>query len=213
MLRQGGEKLDDGRWRSGPAERNKGPILEILRRFLPPAGLVLEIASGTGQHVAHFAQALPGLTWQPSDADAELRASVALWTREERLANVNVPLELDVCRFPWPLARADAIVCINMIHVAPWAAAQGLFRGAGKVLSAGGIVFLYGPYRRFGRHTALSNKAFDAQLRAQDPGWGLRDMEEIGRIAGKEGIDLVATIEMPANNFSLVLRKSVAAPG
>ena len=213
MLRQRGEKLDDGRWRSGPAERNKGPILEILRRFLPQTGLVLEIASGTGQHVAHFAGALPGLTWQPSDADAELRASVALWTREEEHANVNVPLDLDVCRSPWPLARADAIVCINMIHGATWAATQGLFRGAGRVLSAGGIVFLYGPYRRFGRHTASSNERFDAQLRAQDPEWGLRDMEEVARTAGKEGIDLVATIEMPANNFSLVLRKSAAAPG
>jgi hypothetical protein len=161
----------------------------------------------------HFAKALPGLTWQPSDADAELRVSVALWTREEKLANVNLPLDLDVCSSPWPLARADAIVCINMIHVAPWAATQGLFRGAGKVLSAGGIVFLYGPYRRFGRHTALSNETFDAQLRAQNREWGLRNMEEVERTAGKEGIDLVATIEMPANNFSLVLRKSAAAPG
>ncbi|MGC2517762.1 MAG: DUF938 domain-containing protein [Burkholderiales bacterium] len=213
MLRQRGEKLDDGRWRAGPAERNKDPILDILRRFLPQEGLVLEIASGTGQHVVHFAKALPALTWQPSEADAELRASVALWTRDEKLANVNAPLELDVCKFPWPAVRADAIVCINMIHVAPRRATRALFHGAAKVLSADGIVFLYGPYRRFGRHTALSNETFHAQLRAQNPEWGLRNMEDVQRIAGEEGFDLVATIEMPANNFSLVLRKSAADPG
>jgi len=208
MLRRRGERLSDGRWQAAPAERNKGAILEVLQRVLPRAGLVLEIASGTGQHVVHFARALPGLTWQPSDIDPDFRASIALWTRHEALSNVREPLALDVFRLPWPLAHADAIVCINMLHVAPRAATAALFRGAAAILPAGGIVFLYGPYRRFGRHTAPSNEEFDAQLREQDPEWGLRDLEEVERAARESGIELVETVAMPSNNFSLVLRKA-----
>ena len=208
MLRKRGEKLSDGRWQAGPAERNKAAILEVLQRVLPRAGLVLEIASGTGQHVVHFAAALPALIWQPSDADPEFRASVALWIRHEGLSNVREPLALDVRELPWPAARADAVVCINMIHVAPWAATAALFRGAAPILPAGGIVYLSGPYRRFGRHTAPSNEEFDAQLRAQDPEWGLRDVEDVERAARAEGIELAETIAMPSNNFSLVFRKA-----
>jgi SAM-dependent methyltransferase len=208
MLRKRGEKLPDGRWQAAPAERNKGAILEVLQRVLPRSGLALEIASGTGQHAVHFARALPALAWQPSDADPDFRRSVALWVGHEGLSNVRDPLPLDVRELPWPVARADAVVCINMIHVAPWAATAALFRGAAAILPEGGVVFLYGPFRRSGRHTAPSNEAFDAQLRAQDPEWGLREVEEVGRAARTEGIDLVETIAMPSNNFSLVFRRT-----
>lgn len=186
------------------AERNKEPILQVLRRVLPRSGLVLEIASGTGQHVAHFARALPALEWQPSDPDPGSRASVLAWTKE--LANVRAPLDVDVRR-PWPLERADAIVCINMIHVAPWAAAEALLAGAGTVLEPGGVLFLYGPFRRFGQHTAPSNEAFDASLRAQDPEWGVRDLEAVEDLASAGGFSLEEVVAMPANNFSEVLRK------
>jgi SAM-dependent methyltransferase len=208
MLRKRGEKLPDGRWQAAPAERNKGAILDVLQRMLPRSGLVLEVASGTGQHVVHFARALPALIWQPSDADPDLRRSVALWIEHEGLPNVREPLPLDVREPRWPLARADALVCINMIHVTPQAATAALFRGAAAILPAGGTVFLYGPYRRFGRHTAPSNEEFDAQLRAQDPEWGLRNVEDVERAARREGIALVATIAMPSNNFSLLFSKA-----
>src|SRR5262245_48951577 len=165
MLKATGEELGDGRWFAAAAERNRGPILALLQRALPRTGLVLEIASGTGQHVVHFAKALPELIWQPSDADAAFRYSIRSWIEQEKLGNVRAPLDLDVCRCPWPLTQADAVLCINMIHVAPWAATAALFEGAKDVLVRGGALVLYGPYRRHGRHTAPSNEAFDAQLR------------------------------------------------
>lgn len=186
------------------AERNKEPILGVLRRVLPRSGLVLEIASGTGQHVAHFAKALPGLEWQPSDPDPESRASVRTWTEE--LANVRAPLDLDVRR-PWPVERAQAVISINMIHIAPWAAAEALIAGAAEVLGSDGVLFLYGPFRRFGRHTAPSNAAFDRSLRASDPQWGVRDLEAVVGLAGAAGFALEEVVEMPANNLGVVLRK------
>lgn len=204
MLKQRGEKTADGKWSAPAAERNKGPILEVLARVLPSRGLVLEIASGTGQHVLHFAKALPDLTWQPSDPDAELRESIALRVREERRANVSSPIDLDVTRLPWPLQTADAMVAINMIHVAPWSATPALFEGAKALLPAGHVLFLYGPYRRFGRHTSEGNAQFDLDLRAQNPEWGLRDMEAVSDVAAGAGFALAETVEMPANNFSLV---------
>jgi hypothetical protein len=207
MLRQRGEKRPDGKWSSPSAERNKGPILEILARVLPKRGVVLEIASGTGQHAVHFASALPDLRWQPSDADAEFRRSIALRVAEEGLANVNVPIDLDVTRLPWPLEAAEAIVCINMIHVAPWSATQALFEGAGALLAPGQVLFLYGPYRRFGSHTAPSNEKFDSDLRAQNPAWGLRDMEAVSEVAAPAGFEPPEIVEMPANNFSLIFRR------
>lgn len=207
MLKSVGQKLDDGRWFSASAERNKDPILAVLERTLPRTGSALEIGSGTGQHVAHFAKALPGLTWQPSDADAAFRASVGEWIAHEKLANLRAPIELDVCKLPWPVAHADAVLSINMIHVAPWAATQALLAGAKDVLGDGGVLFLYGPYRRFGRHTAPSNAAFDAQLRASDPAWGLRDLETVVELAGAAGFKLAEVVDMPANNFSVVFRK------
>jgi SAM-dependent methyltransferase len=208
MLKVVGDRLEDGRWFIASADRNKGPILAVLERVLPRTGLVLEIGSGTGQQVAHFARALLHLTWQPSDPDAEFRKSVQEWTTREQLGNVRPPVELDVFRRPWPIARADAVVCINMIHVAPWAATEALLTGAKEVLTDGGLLFLYGPYRRFGRHTAPSDEAFDTQLRAQDPGWGLRDLEAVVEVAGSTGLELAEVIDMPANNFSVVFRRS-----
>lgn len=189
------------------AERNAAPILEVLRGALPARGTVLEIASGTGQHAAHFAAALPDLAWQPSDADPRARASIAAWRAQSGLANLLAPLDLDVLREPWPIAAADAVVCINMIHISPWAATGALMRGAGARLPAGGVLVTYGPYRRGGAHTAPGNEAFDASLRERDPAWGVRDMEAVEALAEAAGLVCEARVPMPANNFSLVLRK------
>jgi len=195
------------------AARNAAPILEVLRGALPARGTVLEIASGTGQHAAHFAAALPGIEWQPSDADPRARASIAAWRAHTGLANLREPLDLDVRREPWPVDAVDAIVCINMIHIAPWEAAVALMKGAGARLAAGGALVLYGPYRRGGAHTAPSNEAFDADLRARDPSWGVRDLEAVEALAQAEGLVCEAVVPMPANNFSVVFRKQPAAAG
>ena len=208
MLKQRGEKTEDGKWSIPAAERNKDPILSVLARALPRRGLVLEIASGTGQHVMHFAQALSDLTWQPSDPDAELRESIALRIQEERRANVNWPIDLDVTKLPWPLQTADAVVCINLIHVAPWSATLALFKGTRALLPTEHVLFLYGPYRRFGGHTSKSNEQFDSDLRAQDPEWGLRDLEAVSAAAASSGFLLAEIVEMPANNFSLIFKRT-----
>lgn len=193
------------------AERNKEPILGVLRQVLPERGLVLEVASGTGQHVVHFARALGDLQWQPSDPDARSRRSIAAWVAAAALPNIRPPLELDVRARPWPLGRVDAIVCINMIHIAPWAATTGLFAGAAEMLSPGGVLFLYGPYRIGGAHTAESNEAFDRSLRAQDPTWGVRDLESVIATAQASGFAFCEHVAMPANNFSVVFRKAGTA--
>ena len=152
-----------------------------LRRVLPESGLVLEIASGTGQHVVHLAGGLPHLTWQPSDPNPQMRSSIAAWVAEVDLPNIRLPLDLDVLSDEWPVARADAVVCINMIHIAPWAATLHLMAGVSRLLPARGILVLYGPFRRFGRHTAPSKEVFEAQLRRTDPHWGVRDLEMVWR--------------------------------
>lgn len=188
------------------ADRNAAPILDVLRRVLPARGLVLEIASGSGQHAVHAARALPDLTWQPSDPDADARASIAAWHAEVALPNLRAPLALDVTQ-PWPIDIADAIVCINMVHIAPWAAALALFAGAAAHLRADGVLYLYGPYR-FEGVTAPSNDAFDASLRARDPAWGVRDVRELEPAAAAHGLALVETVAMPANNHSLVFRRT-----
>ena len=208
MLKQRGERTADGKWSTPTAERNKGPIFDVLAQVLPSRGLVLEVASGTGQHVMHFAKALSGLTWQPSDPDAELRESIGLRIQEERRANVKWPIDLDVIKLPWPLQTADAILAINMIHVAPWPATLALFEGAKALLSTQAVLFLYGPYRRFGRHTTESNAQFDLDLRTQNPEWGLRDLEAVSEVAARAGFILAETVEMPANNFSLVFKRT-----
>jgi SAM-dependent methyltransferase len=189
------------------AERNKQPILDVLARVLPPAGVVLEIGSGKGQHVTHFAKALPNLVFQPREMDVERHASIAAWIGHERLANVRPPIAFDVTRLPWPVRHADAIVCINMIHISPWEGTVALMRSAGAMLPAGGVLVTYGPYRRDGRHTAPSNEAFDASLKSRDARWGVRDMEEVAAAAKAEGLALEEIVAMPANNFTLVFRR------
>lgn len=193
--------------RTAPAvARNRDPILDVLRRVLPAKGAVLEIASGTGEHAVHFAAGLPGLTWQPTDPDADALASIAAHRASAQLPNLKPPLEFDVTSPEWPLPRADAVVSINMIHIAPWAAAQGLMAGAGRLLASGGVLFLYGPFRENGRHTAPSNESFDASLKQRNPQWGVRDFGEVAELAGQHGFDLVERVTMPANNLSVVFR-------
>jgi hypothetical protein len=168
---------------------------------------VLEIASGTGEHVVHYAAARPQLTFQPSDPDADARASIDDWARTLGLDNVRPALEIDVTRDSWPVERADAVLCCNMIHIAPWEAAVGLVTGAGRLLPAGGLLFTYGPYRRGGRHTAPSNEAFDSDLKRRNPAWGVRDLEAVIELAGAHGFSTPEIVEMPANNLSLVFKR------
>ena len=210
---QFGEALTDGRWFAPAAERNQGPILDVLKRELPPTGLVLEIASGTGQHITHFAKNLPHLSWQPSDRDPGCRRSISRWIAFEQVANVSAPVALDVREPPWAIAAANAIVCINMVHVAPWAATPALFAGAQRVLARSSLLYLYGPYRRQGHPTTPSNTRFDAELRGHNPEWGLRDVEAIERVANQTGFALAEVVAMPANNLSLIFRKNPALPG
>ncbi len=184
--------------------RNRGPILTVLERVLPSRGLVLELASGTGEHAAFFAQALPSLTWQPTDKDDRGFASIEAHRVFAGAPNLLPPIVLDVTAGTWPVARADAIVCINMIHISPWAATEGLMAGAGRTLVAGSVLYLYGPYKRNGEHTAESNRRFDADLQARDPRWGVRDMDDVTALAAHHGMRRTEIVEMPANNLSLV---------
>lgn len=192
---------------SASTDRNREPILEVLRRVLPPRGVVLEIASGTGEHVTFFARALPDLQWQPSDPVPEHRESIRAWSAAGGSTNIAQPVALDVQDSSWPVVRADAILTINMIHIAPWSAAEALFRGAGRLLAPDGVLFLYGPYRRGGQHTAESNQRFDERLRAEDPRWGVRNLEDVAAIGGEAGFAPPEVVEMPANNLSLVFHK------
>jgi SAM-dependent methyltransferase len=192
------------------AARNRDPILDVLRRHLPARGLVLEVASGTGEHTAHFAEALPDLTFQPSDPDPDARASIDAWT--EGLANVRPAVRLDASAETWPIDNADAIVCINMIHIAPWDAAVGLIRGAASRLPGGGTLFLYGPYIRPGVTTAPSNSAFDRDLRTRNPAWGLRHLDAVTTLAAQYGFSPPQIVEMPANNLSLIFRATSWSP-
>jgi SAM-dependent methyltransferase len=192
---------------SPAAERNRAPILEVLKRVLPPRGLVLEVASGTGQHVAWFARHLPALEWQPSDGDPGMLPSIAAWIAEAGLGNVRAPIVLDASAPTWPLAAADAIYCANMVHIAPWPAALGLFAGAGRLLPAGGVLCTYGPYRFDGSFTAPSNSEFDVSLRTRDPGWGVREVRDLEGAARAHGLALEETVPLPANNHVLVFRK------
>jgi SAM-dependent methyltransferase len=189
---------------SAPAAlRNRDAILAILRKQLPAAGRVLEIASGTGEHVAHFAAALPGLQFQPSDLDADRRASIDAWA--EGLANVAPAIELDVTK-PWPEQHVDAVLCTNMIHIAPWEATEALIAGAAKALLPHGALILYGPFKIDGAHTAPSNAAFDEDLRTRNPQWGVRDVIEVSGVAAKFNFTMPERVEMPANNLMLIFR-------
>ena len=187
--------------------RNREPILAVLRRVLPARGTVLETNSGTGEHAAYFAVHLPHLIWQPTDIDPEALASIEAHREAANAPNLLAPLKLDVLSPNWPLTKADAIVSINMIHIAPWAAAEGLMAGAERVLAPGGLLYLYGPFMENGRHTAESNAAFDASLKARDPAWGVRDLDVVRALADMHGLQLAKRIAMPANNLSLVFRR------
>ncbi len=187
--------------------RNREPILAVLRRVLPQQGLALEVASGSGEHAAYFAAALPALRWQPSDPDARALASIAAHCEAAALPNLLPPLVLDAQATDWPIAHADAVLCINMIHIAPWGTAEGLMAGAAGILPDDGVLYLYGPYQVDGRHTADSNRDFDAWLRAQDPAWGVRDLGDVTDLAARHGFALVETVAMPANNLSVVFRR------
>lgn len=185
--------------------RNCDAILAVLQDVLPATGLVLEIGAGSGQHARHFAAALAGLTWQPTDLDPTHRLSIDAWCDD--LDNVRPALALDATAIDWPVAAADAVLSINMIHIAPWRAALGLLDGAGRILPMDGRLVLYGPFMVSGRHTAESNARFDASLRAQDPDWGVRDLDYVGMAADEHGFDLEAVHQMPANNLTVVFRK------
>ena len=204
--------VTDGALTAPAVARNRDAILEVLSRVLPPSGTVLEVASGSGEHAVHFAAALPGLTWRPSDPEHAARISIVAHTRASGVANVLPPSRLDAAADDWPVDRAEAVLCINMIHIAPWSATEGLMRGAARVLPAGGPLFLYGPFREGGRHAAPSNAAFDADLRLRDPAWGVRDLEAVTSAAEACGLRLEARIAMPANNLSLIFRRGAGCP-
>jgi len=188
-------------------ERNKQPILAVLEQVLPKRGLVLEIASATGQHIAHFAKALPLLTWQPTDCSADHLRHLEARRAIAKLPNLRPPLFLDVTREPWPVERADAIYNANMIHISPWQVTLGLFAGASRLLAPGALLITYGPYRVRGQHVSESNAEFDASLRSRDPSFGVRELSEVSAVAESHGFTLEKEVTMPANNLTLLWRK------
>ena len=200
--------IDDDLPRAPAASRNREPILAVLGRVLPPSGTVLEVASGTGEHAAFLAARLPDLTWQPSDADPGAVDVIGRRVAAAGAANLLAPLRLDACARAWPIRHTAALVCVNMIHIAPWAASAGLMRGAGRLLAEGGVLYLYGPYKIGGRPTAPSNAAFDDSLRRQNPEWGVRDLDAVTAEAEANGLALAETVAMPANNLSVVFTRT-----
>ncbi|MEO6387543.1 MAG: DUF938 domain-containing protein [Croceibacterium sp.] len=189
------------------AARNRDPISAVLTEELAATGTVLEIASGSGEHAVHFARTYPALVWQPSDPDADALASIADWREDGGFANLLPPLKLDVTTLPWPIARADAIVCINMVHISPARATEALLEGAAEVLAQEGPLVLYGPFLERAVQTAPSNLAFDISLKARDPRWGLREAEWIDQLAAEQGFSRTRRVKMPANNLVLVYRR------
>ena len=203
---------------TGPADkrhapsalRNREPILAVLRRILPQPGTVLEIASGTGEHATYLAAQLPHITWQPSDLDGEMLASILAWAADADAPNLNAPIVIDAAADDWSLPAdlsVDAIVNINMIHITPFSACEGLLAGAGRYLRTGRILYLYGPYKLGGLHTAPSNAAFDRSLRAENSAWGVLDLDDIIGLADASGLDHIETIRMPVNNLSVIFRR------
>ncbi|MFC5481432.1 DUF938 domain-containing protein [Microvirga aerilata] len=187
--------------------RNRDPILTVLRRLLPQSETVLEIASGTGEHAVYFAAALPHLQWQPTDYEEQALSSIAAHRAASGLSNLLAPLMLDAAAPEWPVKQVDAVVAINMLQVSPWPVVQGLMAGAGQVISPGGILYLYGPFKENGAHTAPGNEAFDHNLKLRNPEWGVRDIGEVADLARTYGLDLVERVVMPANNLTLVFRR------
>jgi SAM-dependent methyltransferase len=199
--------MTDARLEYPATHRNRDAILDVLRGALPQKGLVLEIASGSGEHAVHFAQASPALTFQPTDPEEAALKSIAAWIAHNGLKNVNPPLMLDAASDAWPVTAADAIVCINMIHISPWRATEGLVRGASRLLKAGAPLYLYGPYRRADVETAPSNETFDESLKSRNAEWGLRNLEDVAALAYAHGFSSPEITEMPANNLSVVFRR------
>jgi hypothetical protein len=195
---------------SSPAvARNRDPILQVLRPRLPESGRVLEIAAGSGEHAVYLATHLPQLSWQPTDPDEGALASIQAWRETAGLSNLLAPLRLDAADPDgWPVDQADAIVCINMIHISPWAATKGLMAGAARLLPEGGLLYTYGPYLEEDLETAASNLAFDDSLKSRNPAWGLRPLSEVAALAGEHGLVLEERIAMPANNLSLLFRRA-----
>lgn len=196
------------RIRSPATARNVGPIGDVLAEWLPASGYILEIASGSGEHALAFARRFPDVLWQPSDPDPLARASIAEWREAEGLANLPEPLAIDVCDADWRVERADALVSINMAHISPWEASIGLIDGAAHVLEPYGVLILYGPWLVDGIETAPSNLAFDADLKARDPRWGLRRVADFAAAAAERGLTLTELRSMPANNFMLLFKQS-----
>lgn len=190
------------------AQRNVGPIVEALEPLMPESGLVLEIGSGGGYHSAVLAHEHPNLTWQQTDPDADALGRLNQVVADAALPNLKTPLQLNAEADTWPVENVAAMMCCNMIHIAPWSAAQGLFAGAGRVLSAGGVLFLYGPFKIDGQHTAPSNESFETWLTDQNPEWGVRDAGDVDALGIAAGLTLESCVEMPANNMLRVYRKS-----
>jgi len=202
------DAAQEGSKRYAPATlRNRDAIATVLRQVLPARGTVLEVASGSGEHVVHFAQVFPALQWQPSDPDPSALRSIAAWAGEANLPNVAPPVMLDASDAAWPVLEADALLCINMVHICPWAATLGLLDGAARLLPEGGVLYLYGPYLRAEVETAPGNLAFDRSLRTRNPDWGLRDVADVTAAAQARGLAFKRLVEMPANNLSLIFRR------
>lgn len=211
-LHKGAARLNnypDARQYAPATERNREPILAVLREVLPPKGTILEVSSGSGEHAVFFAPRLAPRKWLPSDPNPIARASIAAWRQYCPAENLYPPIALDVCDSSWAVEEEiSAIANINMIHIAPWAACLGLMAGARRILPLGGILYLYGPFKQGGKHTAPSNAAFDESLRVQNPQWGIRDLEEVVAVAQSESFSLVKTVAMPANNLSVIFQKN-----
>jgi hypothetical protein len=199
--------MTDYRQYAAATVRNRDFILDVLREVLPVTGIILEIASGSGEHVVHFARNFPSLAFQPSDPEPETLLSIAAWVKAAQITNVRAPIVLDASQSPWPIASADGIICINMVHISPWDATVGLITGAAATLPPGSPLYLYGAYKRKGFATAQSNEAFDQSLRDRNPTWGLRDLETVTAIAQSVGFSVPTVTEMPANNLSVVFRR------
>lgn len=198
----------EGPRRSAPAAlRNREPIADVLAEWLPTTGLVVEIASGSGEHALYFAERFPELEWQPSDVHPDALASIQGWRRAAGLANVREAIAIDSAWPDWPIERADAVLSINMVHISPWASALGLIRGSARLLPRAAPLILYGPWLKDDISTAPSNLAFDSDLKGRDPEWGLRRVEDFAAAATGEGLELVETRQMPANNLMLLLRR------
>jgi hypothetical protein len=199
--------MSDDRQYAPATLRNRDFILDVLRDVLPKTGVILEIASGSGEHVVHFARNLPSLVFQPSDPDQDALLSVAGWANATGVTNVRAPIALDASNPVWPIASADGILCINMIHISPWDATLGLIKGAAAILPSRSPLYLYGPYKREGFETVPSNQAFDRSLRDRNPTWGLRDLKAVTATAQTLGFSGPVITEMPANNLSVVFRR------